>query len=69
LRYPYMEELIKMKWLCLLFAIFLLLSLGVVGISEAQDYWNIGENRIDNGDFEMGNVGETPDGWELHKAG
>ena len=28
-----------------------------------------GENRISNGGFETGNVGEAPDEWELNKEG
>ena len=53
-----------MKWLGLGLATFLLLSVGVAGLSRAQD-WEEGENRIPNSDFEGDANGTEPAGWTL----
>lgn len=53
-----------MKWLSLCLILLLILTVGIVGVVEAQD-WEIGENRIPNPDFEKDRVGFEPSGWNL----
>jgi len=54
-----------MKWLSLCLAVLLLLSVGILGVSSAQDDWDRGENRIPNSDFEVDSNGAVPTGWTL----
>ncbi len=53
-----------MKWLSLCLIMLLILTVGIVGVVEAQD-WEIGENRIPNSHFEDDGVGFAPTGWTL----
>lgn len=56
-----------MKWLSLCLTMLLILTVGIVGVVEAQD-WEIGENRIPNSHFEDDGVGFAPTGWTLEDA-
>ena len=49
--------------LCL--AVFLLLSVGAIGTAGAKDDWDIGENRIENSDFEADPKGGGASLWTL----
>ena len=57
------------KSLGLYLAILLLVLTGSGGAASANDNWDIGENRIDNSDFEGDNVGGVPQKWALKKDG
>jgi hypothetical protein len=60
------KEVIDLKVLSLCLVIFLLLLLGAVGTVSAQDGdWEKGENRLENGDFEMDSKGSIPTRWTL----
>ena len=52
------------------------ISLGILGIlfagmliAPAISAFEVGENRLENGDFEVGEVGSTPAEWELEVSG
>jgi len=44
------------------------LCLGFAFISDAED-WILGQNRIQNSDFEGDEIGKPPEKWELVKGG
>ena len=54
-----------MKALSLCLTVFLLLSVGAIGTAGAKDDWDIGENRIENSDFEADPKGAGASLWTL----
>jgi hypothetical protein len=52
--------------LCL--AVFILLSGAVIEAVGAEGDWEKGENRLENGDFEMDSKGSPPTRWTLEDA-
>jgi hypothetical protein len=58
-------ELIRVEKLSLYLTVFLLLSVGAIGTAGARDDWDIGENRIENSDFEADPKGAGASRWTL----